>query len=146
MRHALIVASLIVLASCGGGGSPPTAPSQNRIAAGTWEGPFTTDVGALTGSLKFVLSQDASGSITGTSTLTVPGLTVPDGSVTGGIQPNANPPTQIGFAIVVAGSCPATLSAPSTLTTLTTIEGVVAGGNPACNLDVRGRFTLQKRP
>lgn len=80
MRHALIIASsLVILTSCGGSDGAPTAPTPNRLAAGTWEGPFTTDAGALAGTLRLVLTQDASGSITGTATLALPGLTVPTG-------------------------------------------------------------------
>jgi hypothetical protein len=144
MRHALIIASLILLAGCGGSDRPPTAPSQ-PFATGTWQGPFTTDSGTLAGTLRLVLTQASSGTITGTATLTLPGLSVPNGNVTGAVPPGATPPVDTGLAITVAGTCPATLNAPSRFTSLTALEGKVAGGNPLCGVDVAGSFLLQKQ-
>jgi hypothetical protein len=95
--------------------------------------------------MQLMLTQQTSGAVSGTATVTLPDLTLPSGSVTGAVQPGADPPTAIGFSIALGGSCAATLSAPSTFTTRTNLDGVIAGGNPACGLDISGSFTLQKQ-
>lgn len=145
MRHALILASLLSIASCGGGSSPSAPTPTPPLAAGTWRGPLTTANPAVSGTLELVLTQQTNGSVGGTASLTLPGLSLPNGSVTGAVDPGAAPPTPIGLAITVSGSCAATLSAPSTFSTRTNLNGVIAGGNPACGLDVSGSFTLQKQ-
>jgi hypothetical protein len=147
MRNALIIAGLVFFAGCGGGGGQnPNTPSQPPFATGTWQGPFATDAGAPVGTLRLVLTQSSTtGTVTGTATLTLPALPLPNGNVTGAVQPGAMPPVDIGLAITVPGTCSATLSAPSRFTSLTTLEGKLAGGNPACDLDVSGTFVLQKQ-
>lgn len=147
MSHRLIIVCLLVLSGCGGGSeSNPSAPTQPPFATGTWEGPFTTDAGAIAGTLRLELTHTPNGNIAGTATLTLPNIiTLPNGEVTGGVQPGATPPVDVGLAIRVGGSCPATLSAPSKFTSTTSLEGKVAGGNPPCNVDIAGSFTLQKR-
>jgi hypothetical protein len=147
MYRRLTIVCLLLLTSCGGGSDrSPSAPTAPPFATGTWQGPFTTDTGGLVGTLRLVLTQNTSnGNISGTATLTLPSVSVPSGEVTGGVQPGAAPPVDVGLAIRVSGPCPATLAAPSRFTNATSLEGKVAGGNPVCNVDIAGSFALQKQ-
>jgi len=146
MRQILLIASLTLLASCGGRDSSPTSPSPDLFATGTWQGPLTLDnTGGAAGTIRLVLTEDASGSVTGTATVSAAPATLPTGAVTGGLQPGATPPTAIGLAITFGGACPITLSAPSTFSSRTTLDGAIAGGNPSCGIDISGHFTLQKQ-
>lgn len=144
--HFVVLGLLLSLSACGGGSDRnPSSPTQPPFASGTWQGSFTTDAGVSAGTLRLVLAHETNGRITGSASLAVSSLTLPSGEVNGGLQPGQLPPADIGLAIVIGGACPATLAAPSRFTSLTTLEGQVAGGNPACGLDVRGRFSLQKQ-
>ena len=67
MRKFLLSALLATTLACGGGdGNGPSTPE----AEGQWDGPINTNEGS--GTLSLTLN-DASGNITGTGTLTVPG-------------------------------------------------------------------------
>ena len=145
MRQPLVIATLLLLIACDGSDRPPGTPTPPPFATGTWQGPYTSDSGLVAGSVRLVLTHASNGQITGMATLTVPGTALPSGNVTGGVQPGATPPVDVGLAITVAGACPATLSAPSRFTSTTALEGKIAGGNPQCGLDVSGGFVLQKQ-
>ena len=67
MRKLLMCAIMAITSACGGGdGNGPSTPE----AEGQWNGPINTSSGS--GNLALTLN-DASGNITGTGTLTVPG-------------------------------------------------------------------------
>jgi len=125
------------------GGSSPTAPSADLWATGTWTGTLHTDAGAE-GRMTLVITHATSGALTGTATMTLAGLAVAGGAVTGGLPPGAVPPIASGLAITVGGACPVTFAAPSTFSSRTMLEGAIAGGNPACGLDLSARFTVRK--
>lgn len=140
MRRLSICAVALVLTACGG--KSPTAPSDH-LATGTWSGAITTDVG-VNGTMTLVLTQNDSGAISGSAVIQLPALSIPNGTVSGGVPPAARAPVQSGLSISVGGPCPATFAAPSTFTTATTLDGSIAGGNPSCGVDLSGRFSLRK--
>ncbi len=67
MRY--LVAGLMLLAAACGGDNGTTEPEDPEVE-GQWNGPITTDVGS--GSLALTLTE-ASGTVSGTGTLSVPG-------------------------------------------------------------------------